>query len=199
MSVFNLNIQNESTGNKIVAGLERLSHVFKTLLWEKAKEYGLSPVQIQIMIFVHYHSPEKNTVSYLAKEFSITKPTVSDAVKILEQKKLLQKINDAADSRSFYLHLTDSGKKIVHETEDFTNPISHLLSGISGAEQELLWGTISGIIVKLNRQGVIKVQRACKNCRHFSIDDNTYFCGLLKQPLAIADLRIDCHEFSEAV
>ena len=81
MSVFNLNIQNENTGNKIVAGLERLSHVFKTLLWEKAKQHGLSPIQIQLLIFIQYHSDEKNTVSYLAKEFSVTKPTVSDAIR----------------------------------------------------------------------------------------------------------------------
>lgn len=199
MSVFNLNIQNESTGNKIVAGLERLSHVFKALLWEKAKEYGLSPVQIQILIFVQYHSNEKNTVSYLAKEFSITKPTVSDAVKILLQKGLLEKAADVTDTRSFTLSLTDEGKKIVAETENFANPVGTVVSGISEAEQEVIWGTISTLITKLNSQGIIKVQRECKSCRHLAVSNNTYFCSLLKQPLAIADLRIDCPEFSEAV
>lgn len=199
MSVFNLNIQNESTGNKIVAGLERLSHVFKVLLWEKAKEHGLSPVQIQIMIFVEYHSNEKNTVSYLAKEFSITKPTVSDAVKILEQKKLLEKVTDAADSRSYSLHLTESGKKIVAEAEDFANPVDRYVNGISIADQEVLWAAISGLITTLNHEGIIKVQRACKNCRHLTINDGNYFCGLLKQTLAVQDLRIDCQEFSEAI
>lgn len=199
MSVFNLNIQNESTGNKIVAGLERLSHVFKVLLWEKAKEHGLSPVQIQILIFIHYHSPEKNTVSYLAKEFNITKPTVSDAVKILEQKLLIEKTTAKNDSRSFTLKITDTGKKVVKETEDFANPVNQIVSGISESDKEVLWQNISGLIEKLNKQGIISIQRSCKNCTYLAINNNNYFCGLLKQPLHTSDLRIDCPEFTQAV
>ena len=87
MSVFNLDNQNAGLNSKIVAGLERLSQAFRTLLWEKAKEFGLSPIQIQVLIFIHYHSKEKSTVSYLAQEFNLTKPTISDAIKALEQKK----------------------------------------------------------------------------------------------------------------
>lgn len=199
MSVFNLNIQNENTGNKIVAGLERLSHVFKTLLWEKAKQHGLSPIQIQLLIFIQYHSDEKNTVSYLAKEFSVTKPTVSDAIKVLEQKKLVTKFSDAADSRSYFLKLTDSGKKIVSESEDFANPLAQIVEGINETDKEILWGNISALIHKLNRQGIITVQRSCTNCAYFSAQENDYFCNLLKQPLHTSDLRIDCHEFTAAV
>jgi hypothetical protein len=109
MSIFNLNIQNQSTDNKIVAGLERLSHVFKTLLWEKAKDYNLSPIQIQILIFVQYHPAAINTVSYLAGEFNVTKPTVSDAVKVLGQKGLISKTFSSDDSRSYSIALTDAG------------------------------------------------------------------------------------------
>lgn len=199
MSVFNLNIQNENTNNKIVAGLERLSHVFKILLWEKAKQHSLSPIQIQILIFVQYHSDEKNTISYLSKEFNVTKPTVSDAVKVLEQKKLVEKFTDSFDSRSYAIRPTDSGKKIVAESEDFTNPVSQILSGISENEKEILWDNISGMINKLNRQGIISVQRSCKNCAYFSSQDGNHFCNLLKQPLHNNDIRIDCHEFTEAV
>lgn len=199
MSVFNLNIQNENTDNKIVAGLERLSHVFKTLLWEKAKQHSLSPIQIQILIFVQYHSDEKNTVSYLSKEFNVTKPTVSDAVKVLEQKKLVEKIADISDSRSYALRLTDSGKKIVAESEDFTNPVSQIMSGISENEKEIIWNNISGLINKLNKLDIISVQRSCNNCTYLSSRNGEYFCNLLKQPLHNNDLRIDCHEFTEAV
>jgi len=89
MSVFNIIDQNINLDSKIVAGLERLSQVFRILLWEKAKEYSLSPIQIQLMIFIQHHSQDKTTISYLAQEFNFTKPTISDAVKVLEQKKLI--------------------------------------------------------------------------------------------------------------
>ena len=50
-SVFNPNHQETDISSKIVAGLERISEAFKVLLWEKAKLLGLSPIQIQILIF----------------------------------------------------------------------------------------------------------------------------------------------------
>ena len=64
-SIFNLNNQNSNLDNKIVAGLDRISQVFKTLLWGKSKTYNLSPIQIQLLIFIEYHSEEKTTISYL--------------------------------------------------------------------------------------------------------------------------------------
>ena len=85
-SIFNPEFQNQNTSSKIIVALERISEAFKVLLWDKAKEYGLSPIQIQILIFVAYHKQELCNVSHLANEFNITKPTVSDAIKALVNK-----------------------------------------------------------------------------------------------------------------
>ncbi len=51
-NVFDLEIQNSAIEGKIVAGMERLSQVFRILLWEKAKKHNLSPIQIQLLIFI---------------------------------------------------------------------------------------------------------------------------------------------------
>ena len=139
MSVFNLDNQNANLDNKIVAGLERLSQVFRILLWEKAKEHSLSPIQIQLLIFIRHHSADKTTVSYLAQEFNFTKPTISDAVKILEQKKLIQKIIDKTDTRSYTINLTATGKKTVLETENFTNPLTEIISKANDPDKIVLW------------------------------------------------------------
>ena len=85
-STFNPAQQEKDISSKIVAGMERVSEVFKILLWEKAKLVGLSPIQIQILIFIAFHKRELCNVSHLAKEFNVTKPTVSDAVRILDKK-----------------------------------------------------------------------------------------------------------------
>ncbi len=198
MSVFNLNIQNQNTDNKIVAGLERLSHVFKVLLWEKAKEYSLSPIQTQILIFIQYHPPAINTVSYLAKEFNITKPTISDAVKVLEQKGLIVKTFSSNDSRSYSIALTDQGKNIVETTGNFPDPLLQFISAMADDDKELFWKNIVSLITLLNRTGVISVQRMCTGCIHYRYAENIAWCSLLKQELEIKDLRIDCPEFSPA-
>ena len=85
------------------------------------------------------------------------------------------------------------------DLEDFVNPLEQIVSGISEPDQEIVWRNISALIQKLNRQGIISVQRSCTNCTYFSAQENDYFCNLLKQPLHTSDLRIDCHEFTAAV
>lgn len=198
MSVFNLDNQNTSLDNKIVAGLERLSQVFRILLWEKAKEHSLSPIQIQLLIFIRHHSADKTTVSYLAQEFNLTKPTISDAIKILEQKKIIQKITDQADNRSYTINLTATGRKIVLETENFANPLTEIISKANNSDKKILWENISNLIVRLSKLEVISVQRTCFNCKHYSIKNKTHFCNLLYLKLLTQDIRIDCGEFEMA-
>ena len=194
-SVFDLNTQNSNLNYKIVAGLERLSHVVRIFLWEKAKLYSLSPIQIQLMIFIQHHAPDKCTISYLAQEFHFTKPTISDAVKVLEQKKLVKKIADKNDSRSYSIQLTAAGKKIVLETEDFPNPLAEIISNATPGDKLVLWNNITNLIIKLNQLQVISIQRTCFNCKHYSTKGNAGYCNLLGQKLQPQDIRMDCNEF----
>ena len=198
MSIFNLESQNSNLDYKIVAGLERLSQVFRILLWEKAKDHSLSPIQIQLLIFIQHHSADKTTVSYLAQEFNFTKPTISDAIKILEQKKLIKKFADSSDTRSYAIQLTASGKKIVLETEMFTNPITEIISKADEADKLILWENISNLILLLNKQDILSVQRTCYNCSHYTSKNKKPFCSLLNQKLLTKDIRIDCEEFELA-
>ncbi|HTN09138.1 MarR family winged helix-turn-helix transcriptional regulator [Agriterribacter sp.] len=198
MSVFNLDNQNKNLDNKIVAGLERLSQVFRILLWEKAKEHSLSPLQIQLLIFIRHHSADKTTVSYLAQEFNFTKPTISDAIKTLEQKQLIQKVTNTSDARSYTINLTAAGKKIVLETENFANPLTTIISKAKDSDKIVLWDNISSLIISLNKLEVISVQRTCFNCKHYSIKNKHHFCNLLDLKLLTQDIRIDCKEFEIA-
>ena len=195
MSVFNLVTQNANLDNKIVAGLERLSQVFRILLWEKAKEHSLSPIQIQLLIFIRHHSADKTTISYLAQEFNFTKPTISDAIKILEQKKLIQKITDHTDTRSYTINLTTTGKKIVLETDNFVNPLTEIISRAKNTDKEVLWETVSNLIGTLNKLEIITIQKTCYNCKNYSIKNKAHFCNLLDLKLLTKDIRIDCREF----
>ncbi len=198
-SIFNPKNQQKDVSSKIVAGLERVSEAFKVLLWEKAKELGLSPIQIQLLIFVAYHKPELCNVSHLAREFNITKPTVSDAVRILEQKKLIIKDFSSTDSRSYTIGLSTAGKKIVAETEDFASPLKTQLGNISQKDLESLFSSLSQLIHQLNRNGILSVQRTCYGCNFYSHTKKKDHCNLLNMELKQTDIRLDCPEFEEVV
>lgn len=198
MSVFNLETQNSNLDDKIVAGLERLCQAFRTLLWEKAKEQALSPIQIQLLIFIQHHSADKATVSYLAQEFNLTKPTISEAIKVLEQKKLIKKVTDIADTRSYTIQLTAGGKNIVAETENYVSPLTAIITKTGEADKKILWQIISNLIIQLNKLEVLSVQRTCFNCRHHTTKNSMSFCNLINQKLKVQDIRIDCNEFESA-
>ena len=193
-SFFDIEFQNKNIDAKIAAGLERLSNAFRVMLWEQAKEHALSPIQIQILIFLKYHDQKFLTVSYLAKEMNVTKPTISDAVKALDQKSLIKKSNDLQDTRSYSIQLTASGKKMVEKTESYGLPLQQLISNMKGSNKEVVWEMVSSLIHELNKSNIISVQRTCFNCSFYK-GGAANRCTLLDLPLKPLDIRIDCPEF----
>ena len=198
-NVFNPAHQNTNISNKVIAGLERVSEAFKVLLWEKAKLLGLSPIQIQILIFINYHKLEFCNVTHLAKEFNVTKPTISDAVKVLVNKSLIEKITSSSDSRRYAIQLSNSGKTMVSETENFAQPLKNQLNGIDNNDLESTFKTLSELIYKLNQIGILTVQRTCYACKFYQKNDNQHFCNLLEKELLNSEIRIDCEEFEDKI
>ncbi|MCK8495035.1 MarR family transcriptional regulator [Spirosoma sp. RP8] len=197
-SIFNVNQQNSSVDAKIVAGLERIGEVFRTLLWQQSRMTGLSPIQIQVLLFLAFHEPAKCRIGYLAEEFNLTKPTISDAVKVLVQKELLVRVVDPFDSRSHSLQLTTAGQEIVEQTGSFANGISQLIGKMDGRQKTVLYESLFTLIYGLHQHGLIAVQRMCKTCVHYQYDGQIHYCGLLKIPLEADLLRLDCPEHTHA-
>lgn len=198
-STFNPKQQEKDISSKIVAGLERVSEVFKVLLWEKAKLVGLSPIQIQILIFIAFHKQDLCNVSHLAKEFNVTKPTISDAIRILDKKGLIVKDVSLSDSRSYAISLSNLGNDIVSETYDFSNPLKKQVDSFSQPELESLFGTLSQLIYKLNRNGILSVQRTCFGCTFYKKNRDIDYCNLLQKELLSEEIRLDCPEYEEKI
>lgn len=185
--------------SKIVNGLERISEALKALLWEKAKTYGISPIQIQILIFVSKHHLDFCNVSYLAKEFNVTKATISDAVKVLLKKEYLVKDLSPTDKRRYNLLINSAGLKLVDELSPYANIIESELSSFSKNEQIQIFDTISKLIYQLNKKGIIQVQRTCFNCSYYNGDKlNNHYCNLMKSTLQAEEIQLDCKEFLNA-
>lgn len=197
-SVFDPQAQIGHPDFKIIASLERLSEGFRVLLWEKAKMLGISPIQIQILIFIRFHGVEKCKVSFLAQEFCLTKPTVSEAVKVLEQKGFIQRHSHTSDNRSHTLHLTEAGESAVLQTSNFANPMLGSVAAMPSADKGTLLEQLLGIVGRLQQAGIISMQRMCFSCRFYQQNGAGHFCHFLNRPLEKSDLRIDCMEFETA-
>lgn len=183
---------------KIVNGLERLSEALKSLLWEQAKTHGISPIQIQILLFVFNHRTDLCNISYLAKEFNVTKATVSDAVKTLFKKGLLEKDFSPTDNRRYNLIITPTGTALVNQISDYALPVSEELSSFDKLTLADIFDIISKLIFQLNQRGIIQIQRTCFKCKYYSGDKiNRHYCNLMKSNLKKQDIRLDCAEFEK--
>lgn len=197
-NIFNLEIQNDSLDAKITVGFERLSQVFRVLLWEKAKKNDLSPIQIQLLIFIKYHATNKATVSYLAKEFNLTKATISDSIRVLVQRNYIFKVPHSQDSRSSTIELTFEGIQVVHLTENFIDPVYDIVASTAENDKIILWRNISSLIQQLNHMQLISAQNSCSTCNYFQQEKDNNYCKLLQIRLKTDDIRLDCPEHKPA-
>ncbi len=193
-SSFDIKQQNIRIESKIVVALERISEAFRVLLWQESKENSLSPIQIQILIFLLFHTSEKCKVSYLANEFNMTKATISDSVKLLLDKKIIEKEYDSIDSRSFSISLTNEGKKIAQKSSSFAGIIEKPINDFTDKQKEILLVSLLELISKLNQEGVITVQRMCLTCKFYNKNKTAHYCNLLNKLLLNNELRVDCPE-----
>ena len=193
-SSFHLTEQNQKIESRIVVALERISEAFRVLLWNESKENLLSPIQIQILIFIHFHSLEKCKVGYLADEFNMTKATISDSIKVLLAKELVAKEIDPNDSRSYTLSLTDEGKKIVEKSSLFASSIEKPIEKLTQEQKTIMLKGLLNLIYDLNKSGIITIQRMCFTCSFYKTESGVHYCNLLKTKLTESEIRVDCPE-----
>lgn len=194
-STFNPEHQATNTASKVVAALERLSEAFRVMLWQEAKQYGISPIQVQILTYL-LHYPEKlKTVTHLAAHFNMTKATISDAIKTIESKGFVRRKEDKEDSRSHTLHLTREGKVVARRVERFAEPMQDSVEVMPAEKQAGMLEQLLGLIQDLNRNLIITPQRMCYNCRFYEKKGKLHYCHLVNAMLKSADLRVDCPEF----
>jgi DNA-binding MarR family transcriptional regulator len=147
-TVFERADQPKDLNAQLVLSLEKMGRVIESFLWQQAKEHELSPLQIRSLLAIQYQKEGMNA-SQLAKQFNLSKATVSVALRPLEEKKMLTKRTSEKDSRSSSLHLTDWGKQIAHIAGFYLEPLHQVITPISNAEKEIMLRNITGIIGKL--------------------------------------------------
>lgn len=194
-TAFDPSEQHTDLSAKLVVALERISEAYKTMLWDQAKDLGLSPIQIQILIFVAHHEQRLCTVSHIAREFNLTKATISDAIRVLRKKDLLIKIDSEKDRRAYFLQLSDSAKSVVEQAEKYPDAIQELIREMPEVQQGRLFKNLSHLIEGLVQKEIIQVQRHCQACKYLEKGSPDSYCKLLEKNLAQHELRLDCPEF----
>jgi DNA-binding MarR family transcriptional regulator len=181
---------------KLVAALERVGQALRVQMWDTAKQHGLSPTQLHVLLRLASDPPARRRIGVLAAELDVTHPTVSDAVAVLRRKGLVDR--DAA-SRKAALSLSARGRTLAAGLTDWDQRTRQQLADLSVADKHATLRLLLDLIAGLHSHGAIGVARMCATCRFFRRDANRdparpHHCALVDAPLGSGELRVDCAE-----
>lgn len=190
----------EPVAQRIATGLHKLGLAMKQQAWLKAAEDGLSPTQGQILAALLADAPLTGTD--LSKRLGVTLPTISDSVKTLVEKGLVEKTSDPRHPRASLLALTAAGKKRAASVRAWPEFLAAAVGVMSEPEQEVFLAGLMKMIRSLQESGQIPTNKMCVTCTYFRprVHDGglPHHCAFVDAPMADQHLRLDCPDHSEA-
>jgi DNA-binding MarR family transcriptional regulator len=187
----------DSTEQRILAGLSKISLVLKSQSWQDAGQHGISPTQAQILALLQAKGSDGMRLSELAEGLAVTSATASDAVRVLDEKGLVQKTRSPDDGRAIAITLTPKGDELAEQTSCWSDALLDAVGGLSEPEQTVFLKGLIKIICKLQESGQIPILKMCVTCRYFQPNlypqgDHPHHCDFVDAPFGDRNLRLDC-------
>ncbi|MCA2977058.1 MAG: winged helix-turn-helix transcriptional regulator [Myxococcaceae bacterium] len=187
---------------RIAVGLSKVGLSLKFQAVQAAGARGLSPTQGQVLALL-LTSRTGLRPSTLAERLAVTPPTVTDSVKALEAKGLVERRADADDARVSLVVLTARGRGEAKASASWPDFLASAVDVMAPAEQEVFFRGLVKMISTLQREGRIPVSAMCVTCTHFrpnAYDDALlpHHCTYVNAPMGARHLRLECAEHEEA-
>ncbi len=192
----------EPLESKIIFIFDRITQLFKNILWEISYETNLSPLQLQILFYLNDRKEELRKISSIADEFGLTKATVSDAVRVLLEKEFVRKVPMKSDKRVKIIHLTEKGLKLVEWGMSKRDKLALLgLTGLKGEDKEQLFLSLMKIVSSYQEAGILKGMRMCPSCKNFVFNafpgtEKPHLCKLTGKRFRNLEIQVNCDESS---
>lgn len=183
---------------RIIVALTRVSSVLRAGTWESATAHNLNPAQADILQLLRERTHGVR-LSWLAAQLSVSAASASDSVAALVTKGLVRKDRAEDDRRATALWLTEAGKAVAAEMALALGFADDAAARLQRDLQEQLLVGLFKLIAELQKSERFPALRACLSCRYFEANvfpgsPAPHHCALVKAPLPIAFLRIDCAE-----
>jgi len=192
--------QSEPLERRIATGLHKIGLALKHQTWIQANEDGLSPTQGQILAALAVQGT--HTATDLSKQLGVSLPTISDSVRVLVDKGLVEKKPDRRHPRASLLELTAAGRSRSARARAWPEFLASAVGAMSKPEQEVFLSGLMKMIVTLQENGQIPTNRMCITCTHFRPHVHPgalpHHCDLVDAPMAARHVRLDCAEQIEA-
>lgn len=174
--------------------LDRLASLLRTEARNLLFQYGLQPVQFEALHYLSVCNRYSDTPMAVTEYLGQTKGSVSQTLKVLEKKGLIEKVRDEGDKRVAHLSLTKAGYSRVQSI--LPSPLLVSASQqLSHQEAASLDASLHGLLKGIQQANNFKTFGQCDTCRHNSKQaSGEYMCGLTKEALSSDEIKLICRE-----
>lgn len=173
--------------------VERLANLQQSGFQRNALLAGIPSVQVHALYYLMRCNHYSNTPGSVTEYLGLTKGTVSQSLRKLEEKNLIYRQSHPDDKRKVLLFLTDKAKQALE------GAISR--DSIAKAQSELADGgeslrvLLTALLQQVQQQEGSRLFGECRFCRFHQHQQGKPFCGLTQELLPEESTTLICREF----
>ena len=177
--------------------LERLGNLTQASLRLAGQAHGLQPVPLLALSYLAKANRYSDMPAAIAEYLGLSRAATSQTLALLEERGLVERVQDDVDRRVWHLSLTAEGRRVVASA--LPPPEWRALLGQRGGPAGRLETELEDLLRALQRSGGPSSFGVCRTCRHFLTEPGArYRCGLTGEPLAVAQTLRICREHEPA-
>ncbi|WP_299347513.1 MarR family transcriptional regulator [uncultured Maritalea sp.] len=170
--------------------LDRLARLNQSELWTN----DLNPAQVAALKYLMAANRFSRAPSHVADYLGATRGTVSQSLKTLAKKGLIEQIRSAEDKRSVRYDVTKTGHSVVAIRTNLDEALAQLDQNESANIALLLSNVLHSTLAARGGRSF----GICKSCKHHDKSANRPYCRLLIVELAEEETSLICHEHDSA-
>jgi len=194
-------MQDQKTDHALYTVLDRIGNLIRAQEWTLGKRHGLQPIQLRMLYYLGICNQYSNTPSGVTDYLQLTKGTVSQSLKVLENKGYIEKQTDPSDKRQVHLLLTESGRALFDQLPpDLLRLVDEKVdeegdgeTGVAVTAEAV--SVLQRLLVALQQANGMQGFGVCHTCHyHQALDEQHFRCGLTGERLARPNAALICRE-----
>jgi DNA-binding MarR family transcriptional regulator len=173
--------------------IERLGNLLRADVRAACHAQGVRPVQFEALNYLVQCNRYSDTPQAVAEYLGLTKGTVSQTLKVLEEKGLLLKRDDRNDKRVVHLKPTARGRRLIAQVVP-SQSVATAMKRLPVSAQHEMAQVLQQVLRTIQQANGLKTFAPCHSCRFNQQREGGYYCELTKEPLADNDLSLLCRE-----
>ncbi|WP_027086869.1 MarR family winged helix-turn-helix transcriptional regulator [Cohnella panacarvi] len=195
---FDPKLRKQNRSASLSMALLRVAQAIKSINQDESGAFGLSPVQIQALQFIHHTRDDMVTVKTFAASIGASHVTAVKILNGLVQKGLIYKITSSVDRRITHLRLTNEGFALIVKLNQWGNRLQDVVQSLEESSYEKLEAGLGALVKIMQQQGYLVVAEPCLGCVHFKPNivqgEYPHYCDLIEKYLTHEASLKECPE-----